>query len=473
MPMNEMDRATSRGGEFRLALGAWTGFGAAYTLLMFLVTFYLPEREPWRTVWMVGGMALGLAAFAVALLAWIAACRRRSPDREKFRVFLREMKTPGHILLAAWFVWACFACLLATREGLASLRHNSTYLFDLAVSLLVLFPLGYYYGRRRDLRLLHGLMDAAACLLAVLILYSFRVFFLPEENPWEGVTILFLGRTINYCLSRLAMASNPNTTGAYCAFFLLLAVYRFVSIKNRAGKLLYGLFFTALAVMLWKSGSRTSLISVAAGTVFLLGGAALRRAKLQNTRGLRILLILAGAAFAAVVILFLKDGTLSAPFRAVTAAAAWLFRNDYRAVTSITLGDRTPIWDAVISALHQDRHLLVHGCSPASVIGTVQSFFGEPYYTHNQFLEILLGQGLPAVTLFGLWLVWLGRRIYGLFSRGSDSFAGWHWILGVLLLSLLVGNMAEAMLTCLQHYLGSLFFLMAGCAGGLSAGEKT
>ena len=134
------------------------------------------------------------------------------------------------------------------------------------------------------------------------------------------------------------------------------------------------------------------------------------------------------------------------------------------------LAGRLRIWKAVTASILHDRHLLLHGCSQAATSETVLRLIGKNYNTHNQFLEILLAQGLPALVFWCVWLVWTAEKSLALAFRSACKDG--RWLLPLPLLFLIADNMSETMLAGRGHFVGGLFFLIAGYAGGLWAAEK-
>ena len=457
----------NRPGEFGYALVAVWVFAVFYTVLVYLRMFYLPDGDSLRRIWIALGFAAGAAAVLTAGALWLLAIKRNSSSLLCFRELLRELVTPGFIILAVWLVWACVAWVLTVREGLSSLSHNSSYIFDMFVSLMVLFPMGCYMGKRGRFTLLNVLMDTGICLHALLLMGGFLAMALSADH-----TAVIFGRSFGYTLEhRLAMGAYVNTTGAYGAFFAMAAIYRLCAVKKPAAKVLYGLSILLFLYALVQSDSRASILSFAAFLFFLVFVLVTRRLKVLDSKAVRIVLLVIGVAALLCLIMFLMDGANSLPFRAVTAVMPRLFGSE-RAETAAVLGGRTLLWDTIIQNIRSDPHLMTHGCSPATVIFHVFDLTGEQLYTHNQFLEVFLGQGVPAVVMFTLWVCWLCRRCYGLAIQKNSEVNPGCWILPVIILALLVCNMAEAMLVSLQHYIGSMFFLTAGYIGGLTDPEK-
>ena len=144
---------------FRTALGAVCVFAGVHTVMCLLTTCFLPGGPPWTFVFLGMEAASAAAAFALCVFALIRAVRRKLPALGGFAGVFRSLREPAFYLAAVWCAWSFIACALAIRRGLGGLYNNVRYLFYLAASLLVLFPLGCYLGRENKRAPLHRLYD--------------------------------------------------------------------------------------------------------------------------------------------------------------------------------------------------------------------------------------------------------------------------------------------------------------------------
>ena len=163
-----------------------------------------------------------------------------------------------------------------------------------------------------------------------------------------------------------------------------------------------------------------------------------------------------------------RPGTGSTPYIAPAPGASGdRERRDLVGDGASTLGGRRKIWQCVIKGAAGDRHILIHGTSIANVGDWVETTaFKRNFHTHNQLLEVLVAQGLPALVLFLLWLLWLaGKSLSLMFSAGRGAV----WALPLPLLTLITHNMAEMMLVGRPHFVAGFFFLIAGYTAGLAA----
>jgi len=492
-------KQTAEPRQYRLALGALGLFILALCAIRLLDSIALPSASPWNLVWLGFELLLGAGAAVTALLCLFRAERRKTPSWECFREAFAQWKKPIFLVALVWCVWSFVACFLSVAEGRASLSGNVRYLYYMAVSLIVIFPLGYHLGRGRRMELLHAAFDLC---YAVFLLYVLYVYYRFLRGDFFFTTLG--GNEFNYYIPRIRFGLNQNNTAAYSAFFLLGGFYRFRALRSGWKKALLVLsevvFFTVFAY----SESRASIIAMAVAMGAMGGGAVYQRRKKGGVATVLLSLLCAAAAAALTVGLIygalhvlhvlqaaiLRAGTLPAAAAAESAASAAgntaegaagdaaesaaannLEARGLTGGNAATLGERKTVWLAVIRDILRDRHLLVHGCSQASVSGEVFALVGQRYNTHNQLLEVLLAYGLPALALFCVWLVWLAGKSLSLgLNRSEAGDPG--WMLPPILLLLIVNNMAETMLVARIHFVGFLFFLLAGYTGGLAEAKK-
>ena len=384
----------------------------------------------------------------------------------------RALRFPAFYCLAAWAVWAVAACFLAVSEGMASLYHNARYLFYLAASLLMVFPLGYALGREEKPRLLGVLYDLCLVYFCLFLLYGFVRFFRGELTFWA-----LSGREFDFTVPRPRFGQNQNTTGAYCAVLLVMGVWRMADLKKALPCVFRGLLLVPVFAAFALTESRAAIIACA----FTFGAAAGCFVCRKRGKKDAVTILLAFCAFAAALGLFLAAyygcrsilGSLQKELLAGQETMEEGIGESRELVggeNASHLAGRLRIWKEVTASILHDRHLFINGCSQAATSETVLRLVGKHYNTHNQFLEILLAQGLPALVFYCVWLVWTAGKSLALAFRSKS--ADGRWLLPLPLLFLVIDNLSETMLAGRGHFVGGLFFLIAGYAGGLWAAEQ-
>ena len=501
--------APSGGKAFDLSVRFASLFAAAHVVLVLLQTNFVPLSGGWNIVWLGLELLLGMGAFGIALGSILYALHNRTDSLRSFGALYRDVRSPGLLFLALWTLWAFFACLLAIREGRTTFYHNVRYLFYQAADLMVLFPLGMYFGRRKQMGLLAVAYDCCVALFTVQLIYAFVRFFCGDVK-----FTAFFGRTFDFSILRPIIGINTNHTGAYTAFFLVAGIWRFRSVSCPSGKALLAaaglVCFTAFVM----TESRGAIVGMTAAVGIWAGAALWRSGRLSPL--FRLIGSVLGCMLAAALFLGVfygartaalsvqntilertyiaaqadkretdlsdtdtdpdpeevKDlpGSGNTPYIAPAAGATGdQERRDLVGSGASSLGGRKKIWLTVIRGAAKDRHILLHGTSMANTSDWVATVFGKAFRTHNQFLELLVAEGLPALLLFLLWLCWLaGKSI----SLGLAPDAGPEWVLPLCLLLLIVHNMVEMMLVARPHVVCGFFYLIAGYTAGLVPKEK-
>lgn len=456
-------------------LGAVSLFVAALTLIRLLDSIVLPSVSPWNVVWLGIEALIGAGAAATMLLCLIRAVRQNAASRVQFQETFSEMKQPVFFIALAWCVWSFIACFLAAAEGRAPLSGNIRYLFYMASSLLVIFPLGYHLGKRRQMALFHAMFDTCLVVFSLFLLYAYFRFFRGEFHFFT-----FGENEFDFTLPRIRFGVNPNSTAAYGAFFLIGGLYRFHSLQNSWKRALL-VFFELIAFTAFVySESRTAFISLALALGVWIGARIYRRKKDKGSGS--VLLSLLCAVVTAVLTVAVLYGVLnilrslqSTVLKSVVTHAGTdegpADDRGFMSDNALTLGGRIRIWLAIVKEVFRNRHLLLHGCSQSATSAEVYALIGKSYNTHNQFLEVLLAYGLPALVLFLVWLLWLaGKSVFLGLDRSEEDDPS--WMLPLILLMMIVDNLAETMLVARIHFVGFLFFLLAGYVGGLADLKK-
>ena len=484
--MNGSSLSGAKGFSFTLRFVSL--FAAAHIVLVFLQSNFVPLSGGWNLVWLGLELLLGVGAFVLSVGCWVYAQRHKTDSQTAFRSLFASIISPGFWFLLLWVLWAYIACFLAVREGRTSFYHNVRYLFYQTADLLVLFPLGVYYGKQEKTRFLCALYDVTLALFTLQLLYGFSRFF-----SGEAQFTAFFGRRFDYSMLRPVIGVNSNHTGAYAAFFLVAGLWRFRLLSRPTGKILLALAgaicFAAFAMV----ESRGAIIGMAIAVSYMAGVGCWRRRKQKSIISALISVIcalLAAGAFLLVFygtrsVLLQGQNAILGHIRAATVSSAPAVSDsastpniapapgasgdqEIRGIVgkgASTLGGRKKIWLTVIRGVQKDLHILLHGSSMASTSDWVATVFGKAFRTHNQFLEVLVAQGLPALILFLVWLVWLAHKSLRLSFDPQNKI---HWMLPLPLLQLIAHNMVEMMIVARPHVICGLFYLIAGYVAGFA-----
>ena len=119
-----------------------------------------------------------------------------------------------------------------------------------------------------------------------------------------------------------------------------------------------------------------------------------------------------------------------------------------------TLSNRTVIWEISIGLLFTIRPLL-SGLTPIGI----QESLGFIDQTHNEFLEIGCGLGIPALIAFLVFLTIVAIKCFKtIFFSHNQTLK----LATILILAYLTANMAEARLMFYGWFIGYAFFFLCG-----------
>ena len=313
------------------------------------------------------------------------------------------------LIMLAYFAISC-VCMSFTSGG-DYITYNSTYMSDLEAAVLI-FILGRYTARKgfTDLhkRSFHALllMWSAFMLFVLIVIFSNTMLHLYPKGHigmYEG--------------THLELNCNRNETGAIAWVFMLLCFCMIFWTKKTALKAIYAVSCVLNYFVLVLSNSRTALVAAVVGFSCLAG---------------------------LVVFRYIREKLKLAPSVLIAVAAT----ND------TTLSQRTIIWGIAVDLLFTVRPLL-SGLTP---IGIQQSL-GFIDQTHNEFLEVGCGLGIPALIAFLVFLTIVAVKCFKIIFFGKNQSLK---LATILILAYLTANMAEARLMFYGWFIGYAFFFLCG-----------
>lgn len=370
-------------------------------------------------------------------------------------VYVGRRKTPvrfqcAQMLLILFFAWMILSCLsMSVTYGNDWVHHNADPLLNAFVSCMVIFPLGYVLIREKPAAVGRGLFHAfilcwTAFILVVLIVVA------------QGKTMNLGNDLIVLNETGLEISCNRNHTGAWEMSFFLLSCLMVLRCRQPALKAVYGAAAAIHYVALILSNSRAPIYSVLLGWIALVGIGVFLHLDRQK-RPHRLLIALAAAAAAGAAFILLRSAVYS------------LFLREGRNLLGeddVTSG-RLDIWECAWKGIVSSVRSFLFGFTPRSVpdmIAQTSNGRWPASYSHNEFLEIAAGIGVPGLCVFGGWLFLLVRDTYRLFFVQKDRSL--RLALPVVVFALLLANMAEAHLLFYNHLSGYVFFLFGGMLHG-------
>lgn len=230
----------------------------------------------------------------------------------------------------------------------------------------------------------------------IIILISIRVYNKREkrliENVWLiiGFICIILGATSSSTvgeegrttLTILGATEDPNQ---FCAYFILPALYAMKRIitPHERKKIFFIIYEVAVVYVLFRSGSRGGLLSVAAPLIYYV---------LTATKGIKVKIIsvvslaLAAVIFMTVVYPLLPDSVIE--------------RYSIQRVEEDRGTHRLDLWEYILSDVTQDKRLLICGGGMQYTAKILKKTIYDNAVAHNQWVQVLADQGLIGVALF-------------------------------------------------------------------------
>lgn len=272
--------------------------------------------------------------------------------------------------------------------------------------------------RPAEYRVLFGILTVVLATLSIVSLSLVMT----GSSHFLGRELMHWGDYRGGSLASSGLYGNPNTLGAYLAFFPAIIV--FLMYTGKRYLLLYVVAFTLVAGNLTLTFSRSSLGVAFVSLLPLVWVLARRRMRVAG-------------ALAGVLALVLVVGSATAEFRNYVARG-------------LTLGERGVIWQALLPRVAE---------RPALGFGLLNvSYTGET--PHNVYLAQLLYYGCAGFLAFMTMFAAFGRRVYS--SLVELQGRPEAWVLTALLVGAAGQGMVEYIITYPLFFSNSLFWLILG-----------
>lgn len=422
------------------------------------ILFYFVEISVFRAIF--NGLVLVFAGFMILYFG-------KNQTRIRF-----EQK---QVLLAALLGWLLISCIANTlSHNVDYVYHHIEALLDTAVIAFLVFPLGSILAREgripKVIRFIPHfvLLGWSAFLVAVLVVI------------FQGNTIPTLnGGTIgmrNYQF--LHLNCYYNTTGMWEVVFAPACFYMMMRCKPAGLKAVYGIATLVNLAVLFLSNSRTATYSVMIGMSVMggIGGYSLlgKRKELQ-----RILCGIGIALLTGLALYLMRKGTFELYWQATKSISGngdstitGTIR-DLSDSTVATFTGRTKIWECSIKGIFLSWQNAIFGVTPAGVIPMLEEISNGAWdvYTHNQFLEIGVANGLVGAGIFIWWFVLVLRDIWRMYFIQKEKTV--LLCIPVMILTLGLANFFESTLLYYGFISSYAFFFLCGILHGKTNAPAT
>ncbi len=405
-------------------------------------------------LWLAVSYAAAVLLYAAISSLCFAGNRKRIADA------IRRPFTMEGIIFLALFLWYIVSCLVYGKGTWNCVKGYRPYVIDLAICVLIIFPLPLVLGQRLTRRVtdwvFHLLALASTCFICWVLWTVHR----------SGTAILPNGLAVKMNKgSSLYVGVNTNIGGAIGVSIVSIALYMIASHRGVI-RWVYSLAMLPNLYAVLLTGSRScflGLLIIFPVCVFkMLWQTRLLQGK---STAVRMLAILAVSCCAALLFSFCKDWALRL-YRAIAQQ-----EDADKAVTQGFFHDtgRLYIWPAALRLMISDPAVFFLGMPLSDFLQacrtTMQEMFGFGFsvaHAHNQILQIGVVLGVPCMAAFTALLVRLLLRCLRVGLGFVDSEMKNAWVLPVCLLAFMVINLFEPFALLYFSSMGCLFCLFSG-----------
>ena len=168
----------------------------------------------------------------------------------------------GHLLTGLLMIACLISCIVACFVWKKNMLYpNRIYLLDTFATLLIIYPLGHYVGRKKDQTPLKVWLHANILIWTFFMIYVLRIIFSYKSKALPGGGYITMGKK----LVGLRYNCNPNTSGLVQMLVFLILILLFFLDRTTPAKtacvILAAMHYTALVL----TRSRTSIITAVLG----------------------------------------------------------------------------------------------------------------------------------------------------------------------------------------------------------------
>lgn len=426
---------------FDKVLAVLFGILAMFHLLFTMGIYVMGAEYQWVALKVDRYLALtAVAALVVYVILMLTKYRLHA--KKTILSYIKQIFSGGNLWITMLFLWYLLTCVFwGTQIGGKIFKMNDRLLLDVFISFFVLYM--FPWDRRVYDWFIHILMLVDTVFMIWVLYNNFKLNILTVPGGQIGMSKEY----------SLVIACNRNTTGAFAAVFLMLALYM-VSTKKGVVRGAYIIAALIQLFPLYLSNSRTAylacVIAIAAAGFFL--------GQRVYTRKYKVVVSLGCALLCGAVVYALKYG-VAALFNSITHLGEHIDADAIRDVDLTDTSGRIPIWIAAVKAMFLSSWNFMLGVTPARVegiLGYLQNKENYMLYTHNQFLQIGVAFGIPGLIFYCGWLVKTAKQCWKVAMNGR------YWMVACTVLMLVVANLTESYLIAYFYFCGSVFFLVCG-----------
>ena len=399
---------------------------------------------------------------------------KASKDAKLIKQTFKCYFCPEQVMLSIMFGFVIITCLSLEITGTKGcFSDNQDCITDFMVCVFVIFPCGRYYSKKT----MPKPMEVAI---------HFSMLFISSIMVW--VLINVLNNTVVDAVSggkigmvdytngafQLSINRHPNTVGAYSGIILLICIFMCIKKKGLL-RVIYIIESIVHFAVISLSNSRGAFLALLCSLVCIAGLITFYMMKKFSVFRKLLISALVGIIVGAVAI-FARNSIikgvdsitgLSGEYGYDENAFYAPYQEENDAVRGLELtwvNSRSMIWSNAIELMLDNFPNALIGVSPKRLSNILGKKIGaeNDIYTHNQFLEVGLATGIPSLIIFVVFLILLARKCIMI---GFSENCGDKWknkVIPLIILSLVIGNVMEALLLYHNYFSGCIFMLFAG-----------
>ena len=445
--------------------------------LSFARHFFAPENRIYDSSALVLMMKIERYAALILLVisiiyiiaVWLFYPKTMYRIREKWQAILCKES----ILLFCWLAYYILCCIVQSHHYTNIFRIADIFLFDMAISVVLLFPMalltGYSNMRRYADIIFHIIMIMSTAFITWMLWNLFHLHLVELPNGLSS------GMSGNYTFYP---GVNQNIAAAIGTSMIMISLYMILC-HPWPIKIIYGIALLIHLTATFLCGSRGNFVALLVALSAISGVTCWNHTK-GKAGSIRIISTAISAIIVAAIIWWFRGGVFQI-FESITHLSQYLNQSSDTASAvsnavpasaqrSLSLDiARAQIWRSSLQIMFSSPRTFFFGIPLGRVTleikNAIESIYGKGAsyaHAHNMILQAGLITGVPGMLMFLAFLVMMVFRCVRVgLNRIKADFPG-AYIFPIAILAMVIVNMFEPFLLFYISVMGCLFFLFCG-----------
>lgn len=371
---------------------------------------------------------------------------------------LRRLRCPEMAVLLFMLGYYALLCLVNAIQYPGSFSSAHAYLVDMAVCVLLLFPMAMVLGVRKARWGMDKLLHLLVICFTAFVLWALWVLFNGKKVMMPGGQMVGMRNG-----NQFQIGANANISAAMCTAMVMICLYMIAMGKGKV-KILYAAALVPHLMTVLYTNSRGHFFALWVMVPLLV-----LMVLWHKTKGMhvlwRLVISCAGAVAAAVLMTLLRQWVFDLYHAIVPKGkGGGTVRKDMTVDVA-----RQKIWHSTIKHIFSSPRAFLLGTPVSQIPQAIEQAMAGLYGTghsfvhaHNVILHAGLVMGFPGMAaMVALFVMLFVRCLRVLLGKGKSNPAG-AYVLPICMLGMVVINMFESFLLFFLSLMGCLFFLYAG-----------